>query len=149
MDPWIRREMRRLGFEGKFEVRTDMTASPTGFPFKVVILPGSLSEEAVLLSRNRLCNQGALRTLFEEPDGSIGYRCPAEPIARYVAKGGKIEETKGVCCICNGLLSTAGLGDGDEAPIITMGDDIGFLSSLMSHPDDSYGVAEALTYLRS
>jgi NAD(P)H-dependent flavin oxidoreductase YrpB (nitropropane dioxygenase family) len=148
MDPGIRREARRRGFEGKFEVRTDMIASPTGFPFKVVILPGSLSEEVVLLGRNRVCNQGALRTLFEEPDGSIGYRCPAEPIDRYLAKGGKIEETKDVCCICNGLLSTAGLGDEDEAPIITMGDDVSFLSSLMSHSEDSYRVVDALTYLK-
>jgi NAD(P)H-dependent flavin oxidoreductase YrpB (nitropropane dioxygenase family) len=149
MDPVIRREIRRLGFEGKLQVRTDIRVSPTGFPFKVVILPGSLSEESILLGRNRVCNHGALRTLFEEPDGSIGYRCPAEPIERYLAKGGKLEETKGACCICNGLLSTACFGDVDEAPIITMGDDVSFLSSLMSHSEDSYGVIEALTYLRS
>lgn len=149
MDPVIRREVRRLGFEGKLEVRTDMRASPTGFPLKVVVLGGSLSSEDVYQARNKVCNQGALRTLFEQPDGTIGYRCPGEPVATYLKKFGKLEETEGARCICNGLLSTASLADADEAPIVTMGDDVGFLTSLMANPEDYYKVSEALKYLRS
>ncbi|HEY4507663.1 MAG TPA: nitronate monooxygenase [Candidatus Paceibacterota bacterium] len=148
MDPAIRREIRRLGFGGKLEVRTDTKASPTGFPFKVAVLPGSLSEESVYLSRNKVCDQGALRTLFDQGDGSIGYRCPGEPVALYLKKLGKLEETEGVRCLCNGLMATAGLlGDEEEAPIVTMGDDVGFLRFLMRRGGDSYGVAEALNYL--
>ncbi len=148
MDPAIRRDIRRLGFEGKLEVRTDMKASPTGFPLKVAVLHGSLSEEDVHLSRRKLCTQGALRTLFEEQDGSIGYRCPGEPVATYLKKFGTIEETDGARCICNGLLSTAGLGNSDEAPIVTMGDDVGFLKFLMVNPEDYYKVFDVLGYLR-
>lgn len=147
LDPVIRQEVRRLAFEGKLQVRTDMKASPSGFPFKVAVLAGSLSEEDVYLSRKRVCNHGALRTLFEESDGSIGYRCPAEPVAIYEKKLGQVEETERSRCLCNGLLSTAGLGDEDEAPIITMGDDVSFLKSLMTKSDDSYGVVDVIKYL--
>ncbi len=149
MKPDIRREIRRHGFTGTLEVRTDMRASPTGFPFKVVTLQGSLSEEEVHLARQKFCDQGALRTLFEDRDGSIGYRCPGEPFSAYLRKGGRVEETEGVRCMCNGLLATAGLGDGTEAPLVTLGDDVDFLQSLMNDPEDSYGVIEALAYLRA
>ncbi len=148
MDPMIRRKIRELGFAGKLEIRTDMKASPTGFPFKVAVLPETLSEESVYLDRNRVCDHGALRTLFEEPDGSIGYRCPGEPVAAYLAKSGALEETAGARCICNGLLSACGLGHAGEASIVTLGDDVSFLRSLMARPESSYGVVEALKYLR-
>jgi NAD(P)H-dependent flavin oxidoreductase YrpB (nitropropane dioxygenase family) len=149
MDPAIRRKIRELGFAGKLDIRTDMKASPTGFPFKVAVLPGTLSEESVYLSRDRICDHGALRTMFEEPDGSIGYRCPGEPVAAYLKKLGTLGETRGARCICNSLLSAAGLGNEGEAPIVTLGDDIGFLSALMARPGDSYGVVETLAFLRS
>lgn len=42
-------EMRRRA--GLAKVFTDPVASPTGFPFKVVALPGTLSESDVYLSR--------------------------------------------------------------------------------------------------
>jgi NAD(P)H-dependent flavin oxidoreductase YrpB (nitropropane dioxygenase family) len=148
MDPMIRRKIRELGFAGKLDIRTDMKASPTGFPFKVAVLPETLSEESVYLARKRVCDHGALRTLFEEPDGSIGYRCPAEPVAAYLAKQGALEDTSGARCICNGLLSTCGFGHVGEAPIVTLGDDVSFLRSLMARPEDSYGAVEALKYLR-
>jgi len=148
MDPVIRKKVRELGFNGKLEVRTDKKVSPTGFPFKVVVLPNSLSEDGVYSARPRKCPQGALRTLFEGLDGLIGYRCPGEPTTTYVKKLGKVEETHGARCLCSGLMATVGLGGEDEPPIITMGDDIGFLTSLMSSADNSYGVVQALEYLR-
>jgi NAD(P)H-dependent flavin oxidoreductase YrpB (nitropropane dioxygenase family) len=148
MDPLIRKKVRALGFNGSIEIRTDRKVSPTGFPFKVVVLPESLSEEGVYLARSRACPHGALRTLFEGPDGSIGYRCPGEPVGAYVRKLGKVEETAGARCLCSGLMATASLGGGDEPPVITMGDDVGFLTSLMSSAEDSHGVIEALGYLR-
>ena len=77
MDPKIRAEIRKLGFQGKLKIRTDMRFSPAGFPFKVVELLGTLSEPEVIKSRVRRCDQGALATLYEKPDGLIGYRCPA------------------------------------------------------------------------
>ena len=144
----IRRELCRIGYEGKLQVRTDMRVSPTGYPFKVVIFPGSMSEESVLASRKKVCDQGVLRTLFEQLDGSIGYRCPAEPLDSYLAKGGKAEDTEDAGCMCGGLWSIAGLGDGGKPPLITMGDDVSFLPRIMKHSEDSYGAADGLRYLR-
>ncbi len=42
-------------------------------------------------------------------DGQIGYRCSAEPVENYVAKGGKIEDTVGRKCLCNTLMANIGL----------------------------------------
>jgi len=148
MNPNIRRMIRARGYMGDLTVRSDLNASPTGFPFKVADLPGSLSDDRVYLARSRVCNQGVLRTLFEKPDGTIGYRCPGEPVDAHVKKLGKIEETNGVRCICNGLMATVDLEDGDEPPIVTLGDDVGFLRSVMADAGASYGIADALEYLR-
>ena len=146
--PDLRSQICSRGFKELHRVKTHMEASPTGFPLKVVSLTGSLSEDDVYDSQIRVCNHGALRTLFVEPDGSIGYRCPAEPIESYVRKGGAVIDTKKKRCVCKGLLAGAGLGDPNDVPLITMGDDVSFLEFLMDNPDDSYGVVEALAYLR-
>ncbi|MDO8590423.1 MAG: nitronate monooxygenase [bacterium] len=146
MRPDIKREIRKLGFEGKLKVRTDMRISPTGFPFKVVVLDGTISEQAVYQGRERVCDRGVLVTLYEKPDGSIGYRCPAEPVERYVTKGGEIKDTQGRGCICNGLIATAGLSD-DQAPVVTLGDDDSFLRYLMKDENGSYTARDAIAYL--
>lgn len=91
-------------------MRTDALASPTGFPFKVVQLPGTVSEPATYEARTRICDLGYLRQPYRTADGKVGYRCPAEPIEDYVKKGGKIEDTVGRKCICNGLIATVGMG---------------------------------------
>jgi NAD(P)H-dependent flavin oxidoreductase YrpB (nitropropane dioxygenase family) len=147
MDPEIRRTLRRKGFNGELGIRTDMRVSPTGFPFKVAILDGTIAESDIFNQRVRLCNQGALVTLYERPDGLIGYRCASEPIDRYVAKGGKIEDTEGRGCICNGLLATAGLDSTGEVPIVTLGDDVSFLRKIMASADDSYTAKDAIDFL--
>ncbi|MFA6445687.1 MAG: nitronate monooxygenase [Candidatus Paceibacterota bacterium] len=150
MDPRIRREVLRLGFEGKLKVVRDMLASPSGFPFMVVQLAGTVSERCVFENRRRLCDQGALVTLFERPDGSIGYRCPAERIEVYVSKGGSLVDTANRKCICNGLITTAGLrngGDDDEPAIVTSGEDVSFLKKIMKKADDSHTAEEAINFL--
>ena len=43
------------------QVFTDPLASPTGFPFKVVDLPGSLSDPEAYAARTRVCDLGYLR----------------------------------------------------------------------------------------
>lgn len=148
MRPDIRAKIRELGFEGKLQVRTDMRISPTGFPFKVVALPGTISDPVVYQNRQRVCDQGALAILYEKPDGSIGYRCPSEPIGRFVSKGGELAETVGRGCLCNGLYATAGL-NGEEIPIVTLGDDVSFLQKLMTEAHDSYSAENAIRYLLS
>lgn len=147
MDPEIRKKVRYLGFRGELVVRTDMRVSPSGFPFKVVKLDGTVSEPEVYNTRPRICNCGALVSLYEKADGTVGYRCPAEPVDIFVLKGGKVEDTVGRGCICNGLPVTAMVGNEAEPPIVTLGDDVSFLKHLMADAHSSYSVADAIKYL--
>lgn len=150
MDPEIRRTVRRLGFLGKLMVRTDPIVSPTGFPFKVAQIPGTVSDPTIYSARCRICNQGALVVLHRRTDGSIGTRCSAEPVEDYLRKGGKVQDTKDVGCICNGLLITAGLSmPGDNEPaIVTIGDDARRITqTLMLMPNDSYTAGNVMDYL--
>ncbi|MFA6273475.1 MAG: nitronate monooxygenase [Candidatus Paceibacterota bacterium] len=148
MRPDIKARVRQLGFEGKLKVRTDMLFSPSGYPFKVAILDGTVAIPTVYEKRERLCIHGALLTLFERPDGSIGYRCPSEPTARFVEKGGSVGETEGRGCICAGLYATAGLSDG-EPPVVTLGDNVSFLRRIMASAISSYSAEDAVRYLLS
>jgi hypothetical protein len=140
---------------GQVRVRTDGRASPTGFPFKVADLPGTLSDEQVYADRPRICDLGVLRAAYRKPDGSIGYRCPAEPVTMYVGRhGGRQANTIGRRCLCNALLATAGLpqqrpGGYTEPPIVTAGTDftgVQHLLSLMAD-DATYTARDAVAYL--
>ncbi|MCR4334774.1 MAG: nitronate monooxygenase [Patescibacteria group bacterium] len=147
MDTTFRKEIRRLGYRNELVVRTDPKASPTGFPFKVVELPGTQSESSVCEARKRLCDICVLRTPYQREDGTVDFRCSGEPVEEYVRKGGKLEDTIGTCCICNGLLSAVGLGNPDEPPIFTLGDDFSFLRHLMFDEKTSYTAKDAIAYL--
>ena len=127
--PDVRHRLVRLALDGKARVFTDPLASPTGFPFKVVDLEGTLSDDAIYRQRRRLCDLSFLRQPFRRPDGKIGYRCPAEPIDAYVAKEGNVEDARGRKCLCNALIANVGmpqlLPDGtEEKCLITLGDDM-------------------------
>jgi len=115
--------------KGTASVFTDPSASPTGFPFKVLSLEGSLSEINAYQERPRKCDLGYLRHLYEKPDGKIGYRCPAEPEAVFIGKGGNPDDMKGKKCLCNALLSNVGVGQMRksgyvENTLVTSGDGI-------------------------
>ncbi len=106
----LKQQVFQLSREGKARVFTDPLASPTGFPFKVVQLPGTLvGRQMQSAARTRLCDLGYLRHAYRKPDGTVGYRCPAEPVEDYVRKGGTSAETEGRECVCNGLVATIGL----------------------------------------
>jgi hypothetical protein len=61
-------------------------------------------------------------------EGKLVYRCPAEPVDAYVAKGGTAADAVGRRCLCNGLVASVGLAQaraaGEEQPLITSGDDL-------------------------
>ncbi|MCC7007663.1 MAG: nitronate monooxygenase [Acidobacteria bacterium] len=107
-------------------VFTDPVASPASFPFKVVRLEGTLSEAPVYDARARVCDLGYLREAYRQPDGRVGFRCPAEPVSAYVSKGGTVEDTAGRKCICNALMANIGLGQmrgrEPEPALVTAGD---------------------------
>ncbi len=136
---------------GALKVRTDPRASPTGFPFKVLQLLGTLSEEARAAARQRICDLGYLRQAYQKTDGTVGYRCAAEPVDDYVRKGGLAEETKGRLCLCNGLMANIGLGQirtsGVEDPLVTAGDDVANLARFLPADRDTYSAADVIRWL--
>lgn len=134
------------------DIRTDPRASPTGFPFKVARLAGTLSDPAVLAARPRVCDLGFLREAYRQADGQIGFRCPAEPVNVYVSKGGDASNTSGRRCICNALIATAGLpqvraGRYVEPPIVTMGDDLNGVARFLRPCASEYAAADVIATL--
>lgn len=133
IEPGLRRSVVEHAARGEVDVFTDPQASPTGYPFKVVRWP---ADPAAGLERERLCDLGYLRSAYRNPSGEIGYRCPSEPEAAYVAKGGNLADTIGRRCLCNSLVATVGhaqvRGDGTlEPPLVTGGDDLKQLSGFL------------------
>jgi NAD(P)H-dependent flavin oxidoreductase YrpB (nitropropane dioxygenase family) len=148
----VRRALVGMAVNGGAEVFTHPDASPTGFPFKVVPMEGTLSEHSVYEARRRICDLGALRDVYRREDGTIGYRCPAEPTAAYVAKGGEAEETRGRRCLCNALVSNIGLPQallsGDvERNLITLGDDVSSIPRLCNGGGRDYTAAQTIEFL--
>jgi len=131
---------------------TDPTASPTGFPFKVVRMAGTISEPPVYAARQRVCDLGYLRRAYRKMDGTLGYRCPGEPEELFVSKGGRLAETQGRKCICNGLLSTIGLGQIQpggyhEPALLTAGDDVKELARFLPAEQETYSAADVIRHL--
>jgi NAD(P)H-dependent flavin oxidoreductase YrpB (nitropropane dioxygenase family) len=129
MDPVIKDLILRAVAQGGIDVFTDPVASPTGFPFKLARLEGTLSEAARYAARSRVCDLGYLRVPYVKGGSRLGYRCPAGPIDAFLGQGGDIEETMGRICLCNGLMAAIGFPqvrkDGTiEPPVVTLGDDI-------------------------
>ncbi|MDQ5977893.1 MAG: hypothetical protein QG602_865 [Verrucomicrobiota bacterium] len=152
MLPELKRKVCALSRSlGALKVRTDPRASPTGFPFKVVQMLGTLSDEIRVAARQRICDLGYLRELYRKPDGSVGYRCAAEPVEDYVRKGGAAEDTKGRLCLCNGLMANIGLGQlrfgKAEDPLLTAGDDVANLARFLPAGADSYHAADVIRWL--
>jgi nitronate monooxygenase len=147
--PDVRHELVREALDGKARIYTDPQASPTGFPFKVADLPGSLSEKTVYQERSRICDIGFLRQPYRRSDGNIGYRCPAEPVDAYVAKGGRKEDTVGRKCLCNALAANIGmpqrLPDGTyEKCLVTMGDDLVDIGRFCTAEELNYSAADVI-----
>lgn len=146
--PALRRQVLAGVAAGQVRIHTDPRASPTGYPFKVVELDGVATQDE---RRERVCDLGYLRTAYRTASGTIGYRCAAEPVATYVAKGGDRADTEGRRCLCNGLAANVGhpqrrAGGAEEPPLLTSGDDLlalgGFLGG-RAH----YGAADVIDYL--
>jgi NAD(P)H-dependent flavin oxidoreductase YrpB (nitropropane dioxygenase family) len=107
---------------GELSLRTDPRASPTGYPFKVVELPGDRERAA---RRRRHCD--------------------------YAAKGGDAADTEGRRCLCNGLMANVGHAqlqrDGsEEPPLVTSGDDLLGISRFLAGRT-RYDAAEVVRHL--
>jgi NAD(P)H-dependent flavin oxidoreductase YrpB (nitropropane dioxygenase family) len=148
----IKNEVVQKALAGQIQVFTDPVASPTGFPFKVVELENSLSQKEIYEGRPRVCDLGYLRTTYKKEDGTLGYRCPGEPLAAYLSKGGQMEETSGRKCLCNSLLANIGLGQTHksgyhERDLVTSGDDLVRLPRLIKKGQTSYSAKDVIDYL--
>jgi nitronate monooxygenase len=149
---WIKKKVIKGLRAGWVRVFTDPKASPTGFPFKVVTIPGTNSQESDYLSRKRICDLGYLRSLYRRKDGTTGSRCASEPENTYLQKLGEKSETEGRKCLCNGLLANIGLSqtrpDGStEKPLVTSGDDIPKILNFLKGGKESYSAQEVVEYL--
>jgi nitronate monooxygenase len=147
-----RRALLDEAIGGTARVVTDRFASPTGFPFKVAQLAGSLSDPELYEERHRVCDLGYLREIYRMDDGSLGYRCPSEPVAHYVAKGGDESDTIGRKCICNCLVVNAGHAqtskDGfTEKPMLTCGDDFSKIARFIPEGQTSYSASDVINML--
>jgi nitronate monooxygenase len=148
----LKRRVLDLSIDGRAQIYTDPVASPTGFPFKVVELDSTLSDPVVYEKRNRVCDLGYLRTAYKRDNGSVGWRCPSEPVDDYLHKGGTDEDTFGRKCLCNALMANIGLGqiqkNGDsEEPLVTSGDDVADVARFLAPGASSYSAADVVQYL--
>ena len=135
-------------------VMTDASASPTGFPFKVIQNNQTLSNDNLYKERTRICDLGYLRTMFQREKGGIGYRCPAEPLDNYEFKNGEVDQAQGSKCLCNALMADIGLGqvrpDGrTEISLLTFGSDLDGPRALRALHPDGWNAVQALNFLKS
>jgi nitronate monooxygenase len=137
-------------------VRTTLF-SPTGFPFKVVQLSGTLADEAVYAARPRVCDIGLLQQLGLDKPGENGtrrlfQRCPAAPVEGYIKKRGLEHNTEDRRCLCNGLLACVGLGQVserhgeriEEPAIVTMGNHLDGVRRLSRNGQSPYWVHDVV-----
>lgn len=151
LSPGIKTEALRQSLAGETRIFTDPQASPTGFPFKTLKAKGTLSEEAVYNARERICDLGYLRTPYRRDDGTLGFRCPGEPEAHFIRKGGEREATQGRKCVCNGLMAAIGLGqvrhEIEEPVLLTAGEDSSRIADFLSEGKTSYSAADVVSRL--
>jgi NAD(P)H-dependent flavin oxidoreductase YrpB (nitropropane dioxygenase family) len=152
LDPQLKRRVIERVLSGNIDVLTDPKASPTGFPFKVVQLDGTLSDADTYAERERGCDLGYLRSAYRTPEGTTGYRCPAEPVRQYLLKGGDEADTCGRKCLCNALLAAIGLGQvqaegSTERALLTAGESARHIGRFMKASRRSYTAAEVIEHL--
>lgn len=150
--PEYRQKMLQAASEGNLKVRTDHRASPTGFPFKVVEIPGTVGENPVYKARPRLCDLGYLRSSHIDDTGKVTYRCAAEPDDAFVKKGGDEAELADRLCLCNGLTAAVGLGqerpDGyKEAPLLTLGATTGDVEAMLRDYPNGWSAKDVIDRL--
>jgi nitronate monooxygenase len=137
---------------GQAHVFTDPLASPARFPFKVALLEGTASDDAVAAARPRICDLGFLSEIVRTDDGALVHRCPAEPLSLYLSKGGKAEDAAGRKCLCNALMANIGhqqirCGHRVEPALVTAGDDLTEIARFLPANATTYSAADVLKAL--
>lgn len=147
----IKDQLINLALSKELDVFTDPLASPTGFPFKVARLTKTNSEQEFYERRARRCDLGYLREPYKRTDGTLGYRCPSEPVDQYLRKGGDWQQTENRKCLCNGLMANIGLaqvsGGIEERPLVTIGDDAKNISQFLHGSSRSFSARDVISVL--
>lgn len=152
MEDKLKQRVLSQVISGNIKVITSSTISPTGFPFKVLGVEGTASDEKVYNTRKRICDLGFLRNVVIDPAGKLNYRCSAEPVEDFIRKGGKEVDAIGRTCLCNNLASTAGFpqirpGNFAEPQLVTSGDDIETITRLIEPGKINYSAVDVINYL--
>ena len=152
LNPELKSAVIEKSRAGDLTVYTDPVASPTGFPFKVIQVEETLSDLQTYTERPRICDLGYLRHPYRKEDGTLGYRCTAEPVANYVRKGGKEEDTVGRKCLCNALMADVSLaqvqkGQELEKALLTAGDEVVAVADFLKPGASSYTAAQVIERL--
>lgn len=152
LDYELKKRVMEMSLAGVAEIFTDPVASPTGFPFKVLQMENTNSDQAIYKQRSRICDLGYLRHAYKKPNGKLGWRCPAEPVEDYIRKGGDVKDTVGRKCCCNGLMANIGYGQiqrgGElEKPLITSGDDVTHIARFLKSNATSYKAVDVIEYM--
>lgn len=147
-----RRALLAAARAGTARVFNDPQASPTGFPFKVAAVTGTLSEADVYRARPRICDLGYLREPFRAADGALAFRCPSEPVSVYRSKGGAEAATEGRKCVCNALIANVGhpqirAGRHVEPGLVTLGEDLSGIARFVAPGARDYAAADVIAVL--
>ena len=115
-------------------------------------MAGSLSDDAVYQARPRICDLGYLREAYRLEDGTVGFRCPAEPANVYVFKGGEPANTEGRKCICNALIANVDqpqvrAGKYVELGLVPSSDDLSNITRFLAGNASDYGAADVVAAL--
>jgi len=150
--PGLKAAVRSRIADGTLGVRSDWRVSPTGFPFRVADLPGTVADPGVLAARQPVCDLGVLRTAYRTEDGGVDFRCPAEPEGAYIRKGGRELNRDGRVCLCNALFASVGLGQrrkggAVEPALVTSGSDLAPVAGLLAAGGGRYAAADVVTHL--
>ena len=132
---------------------TDPVASPTGFPFKVAELTGTLSDEAAYEARPRLCDLGYLRRSLRASG-----RPPRLPLSRASrsmttsARAARPRTPSGASACATRSSRTSGWASAGqtgyaELPMLTAGDDIASVRAFISPGHLSYHARDVVASL--
>ncbi|MBN2343714.1 MAG: nitronate monooxygenase [Deltaproteobacteria bacterium] len=139
LDATQKKECLDLFVKNKIVVKTDFAASPTGYPFKTILKSGTATDPHASLTQERKCDLGYLRTISCDDEGKLVYNCPAT------------NADSNALCVCNGLMSAAGLPqmrtETREPPLLTCGEDYAAIAELASVAGE-YTAEDALNFIR-
>jgi nitronate monooxygenase len=152
LDRQLKLRVLSLLREDPASLRTAVFTAPAGPPLQVLRLDGTASDATVFADRQRLCDVGYFRQAYRRTDGTIGYRCPGEPLLHHVEKGGAPAAASRQLCLCNSLLASIGLGQlrsvGEtERALVPSGEDLRHLEQFLTPDGTTFRAADVIGHL--